>query len=201
MAFNLKSLGYLSFKNHPKPITHTKNHILYISRNTQEHRNEVTLFNVDQDQIDRKDFYKKLESQPRKGVASHKLVFSLSEEERDKLGIDMKELTRETIASYEEKQGYKLDWVAAIHDDQGHPHVHVVIRGRSEEGKEIGIRKKNLNDFRKIGEKTKERLAERNQERGVDQNRDLLQELESERTLFPAPEKSRDKTIKRELAR
>ncbi|WP_411802240.1 hypothetical protein [Bacillus paralicheniformis] len=30
---------------------------------------------------------------------------------------------------FETKYNVKLDWVSAVHDDKGHPHAHVVIRG------------------------------------------------------------------------
>ena len=31
-----------------------------------------------------------------------------------------------------------------IHDDEGHPHVHVVIRGYNEGGKQVGLYPKHL---------------------------------------------------------
>ena len=34
-----------------------------------------------------------------------------------------------------------------IHDDEGHPHVHVVIRGYNEGGKQVGLYPKHLKEL------------------------------------------------------
>lgn len=52
---------------------------------------------------------------------------------------DLKPFTREVIAQMEADLGTTLDWVAAAHHDTGHPHVHVVVRGVTEDGKILNI--------------------------------------------------------------
>ena len=39
----------------------------------------------------------------------------------------------------EEDLGTKLDWVAADHFNTGHPHSHIVVRGRDDEGNDLVI--------------------------------------------------------------
>ena len=34
------------------------------------------------------------------------------------------------------EMGMRLDWLAAIHTDTGHPHVHILVNGRTAEGLE-----------------------------------------------------------------
>ncbi|WP_413207911.1 hypothetical protein [Rhodospirillum sp. A1_3_36] len=43
----------------------------------------------------------------------------------------MKPLTRRLMAQVEEDLGTKLDWVAVDHFNTGHPHSHIIVRGRS----------------------------------------------------------------------
>jgi type IV secretory pathway VirD2 relaxase len=52
---------------------------------------------------------------------------------------DLKPFTRDVMAQMETDLGTVLDWVAADHHDTGHPHVHVVIRGVTEDGKILNI--------------------------------------------------------------
>src|SRR3546814_11604731 len=48
---------------------------------------------------------------------------------------DLKPLTRRLMARVEEDLGTKLDWVAVDHYNTGHPHTHVIVRGKDESGK------------------------------------------------------------------
>jgi type IV secretory pathway VirD2 relaxase len=52
---------------------------------------------------------------------------------------DLKPFTRDVMAQMETDLGTTLDWVAVDHHDTGHPHVHVVIRGVTEDGKILNI--------------------------------------------------------------
>ena len=57
----------------------------------------------------------------------------------------------------------------------------------------------NVGDkLQKIAELQRSRLEERNKSRELDHDRDLLKELEGERTLTPAPEKDHEKSFERE---
>ncbi len=52
---------------------------------------------------------------------------------------DLKPFTRDVMAQMEADLGTTLDWVAVDHHDTGHPHVHVVVRGITEDGKILNI--------------------------------------------------------------
>ena len=195
MTAHVKLLGYERFgkKGKGNPKAAIKRHVKYIEMDKEHHQNLPTLFNDREDYVDRIDFYQKINRQPNKGVVAHKLIITMSENEWREGRIDLRELTRETMASYQIQNELKLDWVAAIHLDKGHPHVHVVIRGIDNQGKQVGIFKKNLKQLQQIAERHRERLSERNKTRELDRgNRALLQELEQEPSLTPAPEKVRE---------
>lgn len=189
MVAHVKSLGFASHNKGGKPITHVKEHIKYMNADREHHRNKPDLFNKDQDTVARRDFFQKLNEQPKRGVVGHKLVLSLSEEERQNYNTDLKELVRDTMNRFEGKHNIKLDWIASVHDDEGHPHAHIVIRGYNEEGKQIGIYPKHIKDLQQFADQEKERQFERN--RFQQPERDFMKELEEEREIGKIPEISK----------
>lgn len=52
---------------------------------------------------------------------------------------DLRPFTRDLMAQLERDLGTTLDWVAADHHDTGHPHTHIVIRGRCEDGRTLNV--------------------------------------------------------------
>jgi type IV secretory pathway VirD2 relaxase len=52
---------------------------------------------------------------------------------------DLQGFTRRLMAQVETDLGTKLDWVAVDHHNTGHPHTHVVIRGRDDRGEDLVI--------------------------------------------------------------
>lgn len=54
---------------------------------------------------------------------------------------DLKDLTRRLMTQAEQDLGTKLDWVAVDHFNSGHPHTHVIVRGRDDAGKDLIIAK------------------------------------------------------------
>ena len=48
-------------------------------------------------------------------------------------------LTRRLMAQMEEDLGTKLDWVAVDHYNTGHPHTHIILRGKDDRGKDLII--------------------------------------------------------------
>jgi type IV secretory pathway VirD2 relaxase len=190
MVANVKMLRYLKHNGTNKPIHSAKEHIRYIEANREKHRNNPDLFNSKENVLDRRDFWKRIEDQPKHGVVLHKMVISLSEDEQKRLKIDMRELARDTMASFETKIGRRLDWVAAFHDDKGQPHVHVAFRGRDLDGKQIGIYPVHVKQLKQIAEQEKVRQAERNLTRS--QFRDYKKELERERQQPRRYEQQRD---------
>ena len=53
--------------------------------------------------------------------------------------IDLKAFTRDLLADMERDLGTKLDWVAAEHWNTDNPHVHILIRGKADDGLDLLI--------------------------------------------------------------
>lgn len=160
----VKMLGYLSNNGTNKPIHKAKEHIKYMQVNREHHRNNPDLFNQKDNNLNRKDFFKSMENMPDQGVIMHKLVLSLREDDRNNLNIDLKELTRDTMERFQLSADRRFEWVAAVHDDDGHPHVHIAIKGRDVEGRQVFFAQKNVKDLKRIAHQEKILQAERNPE-------------------------------------
>ncbi|MEE9926421.1 MAG: DUF3363 domain-containing protein [Brucella anthropi] len=68
----------------------------------------------------------------------HQFRFIVSPED----GADLSDLTaytRDLMSQIETDLGTKLDWVAVNHHNTGHPHVHVIVRGKDELGENLVI--------------------------------------------------------------
>ncbi len=83
----------------------------------------------------------------------HQFRFIVSPEDGAEYA-DLKPLTRRLMARMEQDLGTKLDWVAVDHYNTGHPHTHVVLRGRDETGHDLVIAR----DYLAVG--MRERAAE-----------------------------------------
>jgi type IV secretory pathway VirD2 relaxase len=64
--------------------------------------------------------------------------FIIAAEDGDRLS-DPRAFTRDVMRQMEKDLGTKLDWVAADHFNTGHPHTHVIVRGRDDLGKDLII--------------------------------------------------------------
>ena len=72
----------------------------------------------------------------------HKLVFSMP------AGTPPEKVLAATQDFCREQFALKHRYVAALHTDEPHPHVHVVIKAISERGKRLNIRKATLREWR-----------------------------------------------------
>ena len=68
----------------------------------------------------------------------HQFRIIVSPEDAARLG-DLKETTRALMAQMESDLGTRLDWLAVDHHNTGHPHTHIVIRGKDSGGKDLVI--------------------------------------------------------------
>ena len=50
---------------------------------------------------------------------------------------DLKPFIRNLLTDMERDLDTKLDWIAVDHFNTGHPHTHIVIRGRDDKGKDL----------------------------------------------------------------
>ena len=68
----------------------------------------------------------------------HQFRFIVSPEDAADLS-DLTEHTRDLMSRIEADLGTKLDWVAVNHHNTGHPHVHVIVRGKDDLGENLVI--------------------------------------------------------------
>ena len=68
----------------------------------------------------------------------HQFRIIVSPEDGVALG-DLLEDTRALMAQMERDLGSRLDWVAVDHHNTGHPHTHIVVRGKDARGKDLVI--------------------------------------------------------------
>ncbi|OYU70432.1 MAG: type VI secretion protein [Alphaproteobacteria bacterium PA2] len=68
----------------------------------------------------------------------HHFRFIVSPDDADQLA-DLKAYTRDLMGQAERDLGGRLDWVAVDHWNTGHPHIHVLVRGRGEDGADLVI--------------------------------------------------------------
>lgn len=73
----------------------------------------------------------------------HQFRIMVSPEDGGELG-DLKPHIRTLMAGVERDLGTRLDWVAVDHHNTGQPHTHIVIRGRSDDGRDLVIAKDYL---------------------------------------------------------
>ena len=75
----------------------------------------------------------------------HQFRFIVAPEDGDRLS-DLRGFTRDVVKQMEEDLGTGLDWVAVDHFNTGHPHSHVVIRGKDETGRDLIIAQDYITD-------------------------------------------------------
>ncbi|ATC30989.1 DUF3363 domain-containing protein [Caulobacter vibrioides] len=111
---------------------------------------------------------------------------------------DMRAFTRDLMGQMERDLGTKLDWVAVDHFNTGHPHSHVVVRGKDEFGKDLIIAQDYLTQGLRhraqelatleLGLQTKQEIARKREaqiiaERFTDIDRGLVADMTAARTV------------------
>ncbi|MFC0209776.1 DUF3363 domain-containing protein, partial [Chelativorans intermedius] len=125
----------LAGKGMAKGMENARAHLRYIQRDgvTREGGAERgELYGAEQDRADGKAFLERSEGD------RHQFRFIVSAEDGAEYD-NLKPLTRRLMARMEEDLGTKLDWVAVDHYNTGHPHTHILLRGRDEGGKDLII--------------------------------------------------------------
>ena len=108
-----------------------KAHLDYLRRDgATSPENRGRLFNARSDEIDASRFVKDA-SEDR-----HHFRLIVSPEDGAELA-DMKAFTRELVSEMETALGTKLDWASVVHVNTEHPHAHIVIRGRRDNGSDL----------------------------------------------------------------
>lgn len=178
-----------------KGLDGARAHLRYIQRDgvTREGR-PGELYGPASDQVDGKAWL------DRQAGDRHQFRFIVSPEDGDQYA-DLKDLTRRLMARVEADLGTRLDWVAVDHFNTGHPHTHVIVRGKDMAGKDLviardyltqGIRERaaELVDLDLGPRSTRDieaRLrAEVEQERLTGIDRQLLRDMDADRTVSAA---------------
>ena len=86
----------------------------------------------------------------------HHFRFIVSPEDAAEIG-DLKTFTRELVADMERDLGTRLDWIAVDHWNTDNPHVHLLIRGRADNGEDLVISRDYIS--RGIRDRAAERIT------------------------------------------
>jgi len=113
---------------------------------------------------------------------------------------DLKPLIRRLMIQAEKDLGTKLDWVAVDHFNTGHPHSHILVRGKDDQGKDLiiareyitkGLRQRTVDLVNlDLGPRTdreiiRSNLREISQERFTGIDRRLLRAVDAEGLVSP----------------
>ena len=130
----------------------------------------------------------------------HQFRFIVSPEDGDQYP-DLKPFVRRLMEQMEEDLGTRLEWVAADHRDTGHPHSHIMLRGKDDQAENLIIAREYIaHGFRErasaivsldLGPRTDLEIEERlrhddGQERLTAIDRRLVRAMDSDRTVSSA---------------
>lgn len=108
-------------------------HLRYVQRDGVTREGEPgELYDAGTDRADGKSFTE------RSAGDRHQFRFIVAPEDSAELA-DLKPFVRDLMRQMEQDLGTKLDWVAADHFNTGHPHTHIVLRGKDEQGNDLVI--------------------------------------------------------------
>jgi type IV secretory pathway VirD2 relaxase len=104
----------------------------------------------------------------------HQFRFIVAPEDSNRLS-DLRTFTRDVMRQMEEDLGTPLDWVAVDHFNTGHPHSHVIVRGRDDLGKDLIIAQDYITDGVRLRAQERATL-----ELGPETDRELRIKLQAE---------------------
>ena len=108
-------------------------HIAYLKRDgVTRDGGDAAMFDRDGDAADERAFASACEDD------RHHFRFIVSPEDAGSLE-DARAFTRDLMAQAERDLGTKLDWIAVDHWNTDNPHIHVLVRGKADDGKDLVI--------------------------------------------------------------
>jgi type IV secretory pathway VirD2 relaxase len=117
----------------PKGLARATAHMRYLQRDGTTRTGECgLLYSADQDIAEGKAFVE------RGSGDRHQFRFIVAPEDGSEYE-DLKPLVRRLMTQAEKDLGTRLDWIAVDHFNTGHPHAHVILRGKDEMGKDLII--------------------------------------------------------------
>jgi type IV secretory pathway VirD2 relaxase len=181
-----------------KGVSASRAHLRYIQRDSATPDGAPGgLYSADRDTADGAAFVE------RGSDDRHQFRFIVSAEDGDQYP-ELKPFVRRLMAQMEEDLGTKLDWVAADHRDTGHPHSHIMLRGKDDRGENLIIAREYIaHGFRErasaivsldLGPRTDLEIEERlrhdvGQERLTSIDRRLTRGMYADRTVSSADRK------------
>jgi len=108
-------------------------HISYLKREgvTRDGQN-AGMFDRESDRVDERGFAERCEGD------RHHFRFIVSPEDAVQME-DLRAFTRDLMAQAERDLGTELDWTAVDHWNTDNPHIHLLVRGKADDGKDLVI--------------------------------------------------------------
>jgi len=108
-------------------------HLDYLRRDGVTRDGEkARMFGTDSDNVDARNFAERCEDD------RHHFRFIVSPEDAAEMA-DLKRFTRELMSRAEKDLGTSLDWIGVDHWNTDNPHIHVILRGRTDSGQDLVI--------------------------------------------------------------
>jgi type IV secretory pathway VirD2 relaxase len=108
-------------------------HVSYLRRDgVTKDGIDARMFDARSDAADERAFAERCEDD------RHHFRFTISPEDAAEM-TDLRAFARELMADAERDLGTRLDWIAVDHWNTDNPHVHVLIRGRADDGRDLVI--------------------------------------------------------------
>ena len=124
--------------NRARGMDAARAHLRYIQREGVTREGAPgQLYSAEQDKADGRSFL------DRQTGDRHQFRFIVSPEDGQNYD-DLRVLTRRLMTQMEQDLGTSLDWVAVDHFNTGHPHTHVIVRGKDERGHDLVIAREYL---------------------------------------------------------
>lgn len=177
-----------------KGIDGARAHLRYLQRDGVTRQGEPgELYGADSDRVDGKAFI------DRAAGDRHQFRFIVAPEDGIEYS-DLKRLTRRLMAQMQEDLGTRLDWVAVDHFNTGHPHTHIIVRGKDDRGENLVIARDYISSGLReraaelvsldLGPRTDREIEQRlrremEQERLTSVDRQLLRMRDSEGLVAP----------------
>jgi len=149
-------------------------HLNYLRRDGVTRDGEkARMFGPSSDDMDVRAFAERCEDD------RHHFRFIVSPEDAPEMA-DLKSYTRELMGQMQKDLGTRLDWVAVDHWNTDNPHIHVILRGRTDDGQDLVISR----DYIKEGMRARAAdlvTQELGQRTDLDISRNLERQVEAER--------------------
>jgi type IV secretory pathway VirD2 relaxase len=130
VAIKARVVRQLGTKFRSAPLSR---HIAYLERDgVTRDGARAEMFGPDAESADVKAFAERCEGD------RHHFRFTVSPEDAGEM-TDLRAFTRELMSGAEHDLGTKLDWVAVDHWNTDNPHIHVLVRGRADDGGDLVI--------------------------------------------------------------